>query len=59
MNFFTFEPAAWELELQTVVPGGAFRAVRLLTLLEGEDEQSLEEVFQVLEEKHITLETLP
>ena len=56
MNFFTFEPAAWELELQSVAPGGVFRAVRLLTLLEGEDEQSLEEAFQVLEEKHIILD---
>lgn len=56
MNDFIFEPTAWELEVQSLRPGGALKAVRLLTLLEGEDEQALEDAFQYLEQMRITLD---
>ena len=56
MNEFIFEPTAWELEVQALRPGSSFRAVRLLTLLEGEDEQVLEDAFQSLEQLRITLD---
>lgn len=56
MNDFLFEPAAWELELQTLRFGSSLSAVRLLTLLEGEDEQDVEDALDALEEKHITLD---
>lgn len=56
MNDFIFEPTAWELEVQSLRPGGVLKAVRLLTLLEGEDEQVLEDAFQYLEQMRITLD---
>lgn len=56
MNDFIFEPAAWELEMRALPNGGFVSAVRLLTLLEGEDEEVLEEVFQTLEQKRVTLD---
>ena len=61
MNFFAFEPTAWELEIQALRPGSTISAVRLLTLLEEEDESALEDAFASLEEKNITLrvEDLP
>ncbi len=56
MNEFIFEPTAWELELSSLQPGSSIRAVRLLTLLEGEDEQALEDAFQSLEQMHVALD---
>ena len=56
MNDFIFEPTAWELEAQSLRPDSSISAVRLLTLLEGEDEQLLEDVFQTLEQMHVTLD---
>ena len=56
MNDFIFEPTAWELELQSMRPGCSISAVRLLTLLEGEDEQFLEDAFRILEQMNITLD---
>lgn len=56
MNDFIFEPTAWELEIQSLRSGSFFRAVRLLTLLEGEDEQALEDAFQSLEQMRVTLD---
>ena len=58
MNDFVFEPTAWELEVQALQPGSSFRAVRLLTLLEGEDEQVLEDAFQMLEQRHVALDVV-
>ncbi|MBO5892158.1 MAG: sigma-70 family RNA polymerase sigma factor [Oscillospiraceae bacterium] len=58
MNDFIFEPTAWELEVQSLKFGSSFQAVHLLTLLEGEDEQTLEDVFQSLEQMHVTLDVV-
>ena len=55
MSEFIFEPTAWELEVQSLQPGSSFQAVRLLTLLEGEDEQTLEDAFRTLEQLRVTL----
>lgn len=46
----SFEPSPWELALENLRPGGAFSASRLLALMEGEDEESLEAAFARLEE---------
>jgi len=56
VNEFIFEPTAWEQEVQTLRRGGVMRAVRFLTLLEGEDEQMLEDAFQTLDELQVTLD---
>ena len=56
MSEFIFEPTAWELEVQSLQPGSSFQAVRLLTLLEGEDEQTLEDAFRTLEQLRVTLD---
>ena len=56
MNEFIFEPTAWEREVQSLCPGSSVRAVRLLTLLEGENEQALEDVFESLEQIQVKLD---
>lgn len=58
---FTFEPSPWELAAEALRPGEHLSALRLLSLLEGEDQEALEQVFQVLEEKGIVpdVSTLP
>lgn len=56
MNDFIFELTAWELEVQSLRPGSSLPAVRLLTLLEGEDEQALEDAFLTLEQMQVTLD---
>lgn len=53
---FTFEENPWEAVLDTVQPGTSLPAARFLALLEGEDEAALEDAFQILEEKRITLD---
>lgn len=52
---FTFEQPAWELALQRLRRGDTISAVRLLTLLEGEDDTAVEDALMTLEEKGITL----
>lgn len=56
MNEFILEPSAWDLEARSLRQGSTIRAVRLLTLLEGEGEQALEDAFCTLEEKFVTLD---
>jgi len=55
-NLFSFEQTPWELTLETLRQGGSFSAVRFLTLLEGEDEQAVEDAFQSLEDLSISLD---
>lgn len=57
MNEFVFEyeKSPWELALDRLRGGEEISAVRLLTLLEGEEEYAWEEAFQTLEERHIGL----
>jgi hypothetical protein len=52
---FEYEKSPWELALDRLQSGQQISAVRLLTLLEGEEEYAWEEAFQTLEEKHIAL----
>lgn len=51
---FSFEAAAWETYLDEL--SGPASAAALLTLTEGEDEQSLEDALQELEERGIPLD---
>ncbi len=46
----TFDKAPWERELDALAPGKAVNAVAFLTLMEGEDDDTLEEAFRYLEE---------
>lgn len=56
MNDFLFEQSAWEIALGKLRPGSTISALRLLTLLEGEDEESAQDALQVLEDNRITLD---
>lgn len=57
----SFEPTRWEQELENLQPGATLSALRLLTLLEGEHEASVEDAFYALEDRQIGLssEDLP
>lgn len=46
---FSFGEATWETFLHTVKPGDTVSAAQLLTLMEGEEEQALEELLAELE----------
>lgn len=52
----TFEDAPWETLLSTVDRGSSVSAVSLLAMLEGEDEERLEDAFQTMEERGVLLE---
>ena len=58
---FTFDETPWGAFLDTLRPGSAITASRLLALLEGDGEDALEEAFRELEDRNITLtvEDLP
>ncbi len=53
---FVFEPAAWELAFRQIGNGGSISAARFLTLMEGEEEQTVEEALLTLEERRIALD---
>ena len=55
MNF-TFEQKDWEFSLSGLKPGSKIDAVRLLALLEGEDEEEAELALSTLEERGIALD---
>ena len=48
-EWISFEESAWELFLQKLEPGARVSALRFLTLLEGENEEAVEEAFSKLE----------
>lgn len=52
---FEYEQAPWELVLDQLQKDDSITAVRLLTLLEGEDEYAWETAFQTLGDRHIAL----
>ena len=56
MMEFTFEASAWEQVLDTLGPGDTVSALRLLTLLEGEDEETAMEALDALEQQGVTLD---
>ncbi len=53
---FSFEKPQWEAQLDALEPNSSFSALRFLTPLEGEQEQTFEEALQLLQEKHILLD---
>ncbi len=53
---FSFDAAPWEAALSQLSDGGHICAAQLLTLLEGETEESVEEALLQLELRHITLD---
>lgn len=57
MNEFSFEydQPAWEATLDTLRNGSTVSSVRLLALMEGEEEYAWEEAFRILEDRHIAL----
>ena len=56
MNEFVFEDSPWTLTLDKLRRGSSFSAVQFLTLMEGEDEASVEEALLDLEERRIQLD---
>ena len=56
MMEFTFEDTAWEQELQELEEGAVFSAARLLTLLEDESDDALEDAFTLLQSKNVQLD---
>ena len=52
----TFEKAPWEEVLEQLEDGGSVSATRMLTLLEGESEETVEEVLLQLELRRIGLD---
>ncbi len=55
-DWYCFEESPWELALEKLRRGASISALRLLTLLEGEDEDALEDAFQELESRGVTLD---
>ncbi len=54
---FSFDKAAWEEALAQLADGSSICAAQLLTLLEGETEEAVEEALLQLELRHIALDT--
>lgn len=52
---FTFEQSTWEQILEALPAGGTLDAVRFLTMMEPESEESVEAAFSLLNEKDILL----
>ena len=55
-DWFSFEQNPWDMAVEKLRFGDSISAVRLLTLLEGEDEDAVEEAFQTLEQLAVTLD---
>lgn len=55
-DWFSFEQSPWEKAAQKLRRGDTLSAVRLLTLLEGEEEDALEDAFQTLEDMAVALD---
>lgn len=53
---FSFDPTPWEIFSGRLKQGERLSALRFLTLLEGEEEEAVEEAFAFLEEKQISLD---
>ena len=53
---FTFEQAPWEESLMALQPGDTISAMQLLTLLEGESEDTAQNVLLELEARHVALD---
>ena len=55
MDEFVFEASAWELMLENLQEGDKLSAARFLALLEGEEDDCLEDAFFELLKKRVTL----
>ena len=55
-DWFSFEQSPWDMAVGKLRSGDTISAVRLLTLLEGEEEDALEEAFQTLDDLAVTLD---
>lgn len=53
---FSFEPTPWETVLENLNQGDTMSALQFLTLLEGEEEETVEDAFRYLENRMITLD---
>lgn len=56
MNDFVFDRPAWEPELEAIERGGSLSAARFLTLMEGEEEETVEDALRLLEQRDILLD---
>ena len=56
MNDIIFDTPAWETELEAIEEGGRLSAVRFLTLMEGEEDETVEDALQLLEQRDILLD---
>lgn len=55
-DLFTFEETPWEQARRDLQTGDTMDAAAFLTLMEGEDEDTLEEAFQTLEDLSVSLD---
>ena len=55
-DWFSFEQSPWDMAADKLRSGDTISAAKLLTLLEGEEEDALEDAFQTLEELGVTLD---
>ena len=53
---FSFDVTPWEEAIEAIPDGGSVCAAQLLTLLEGESEEGVEEALLRLELRHIALD---
>ncbi|MBP3672681.1 MAG: sigma-70 family RNA polymerase sigma factor [Oscillospiraceae bacterium] len=53
---FTFEATPWELTMDALKEGGSLSAARFLALMEGEDEEYVEEALADLEARRVSLD---
>ena len=56
MDLFSFEESPWELFARKLHAGDRISAARFLTLMEGENEETVEEAFQTLEQLSVALD---
>ena len=55
-DMFSFEESPWEIFARKLEYGGSVSAARFLTLLEGEDEDTVEAALQTLEDRSVLLD---
>lgn len=55
-DMFTFERTEWELLLDSLRPGDKVSAMRLLSALEAEEQDVVDEVLEELNQRHIALD---
>lgn len=56
MNDFLFEKSPWAVYLDSCKFGTAVPAFGLLAMLEGEDDEAVEDAFQMIDDRHLTID---